>query len=203
MNTVLPAPERPVTPSRTVGLNRPAPNSPSARRGEADFLRDVGEGRHSLSHRARWAPHQLFVAYDCFREPVSIPDQVRDRPFRDHAVSRSRFPACAAPRSDRAGRRADGALLQSSSAKSITASAAVGNFSIRRWRASTSPEAISRAASSADPGIVADQQQAVRRARRLLDDAEQRIRARVVDARLGARFSAAGRTPAAAGRASR
>src|SRR5256885_856658 len=31
MNTVLPAPERPVTPSRTVGLNRPNPNSPSAR----------------------------------------------------------------------------------------------------------------------------------------------------------------------------
>src|ERR1044072_1875619 len=31
MNTVLPAPERPVTPSRTVGLIRPAPNSPNAR----------------------------------------------------------------------------------------------------------------------------------------------------------------------------
>src|SRR4051794_15670008 len=30
MNTVLPAPDRPVTPSRTVGLIRPALNSPSA-----------------------------------------------------------------------------------------------------------------------------------------------------------------------------
>src|SRR6188474_1657030 len=49
MNTVLPAPDRPVTPSRTVGLIRPAPNSPSAavaRRISSVMAAKVGTGRH-------------------------------------------------------------------------------------------------------------------------------------------------------------
>ena len=70
-----------------------------------------------------------------------------------HQLVGCRLRARAAPRNGRAGRPRGCSLAQSSSAKSITARPAVGNFSIRRWRASTSPDAISRLASSAIPGL--------------------------------------------------
>src|SRR6187551_3133236 len=59
MNTVLPAPDRPVTPSRMVGLNRLAPNSPSAlavRRISSVISVRVGTGLHI---RAMTPLHQL------------------------------------------------------------------------------------------------------------------------------------------------
>src|SRR6185436_12288318 len=59
MNTVLPAPERPVTPSRTVGLNKPSPNSPSARPARRiSSLMLVREGMGRLEICARGLAHQ-------------------------------------------------------------------------------------------------------------------------------------------------
>src|SRR4029078_1931109 len=95
--------------------------------GEADFLGDICEGGHRAALR-----------YDA---PGSSPSQAISLSSSFGTTNRSSRPECG------------WILLQSSSGKSITASAAVGDFSTKLRRGSTSPEAINDDAEAANAGV--------------------------------------------------